>query len=188
MMSATADTADTAAKPVLSKRQRTERARKIKAEKRAAAVKAKMEGMPRPVAKSGEKVKPAKQSMAWRYMVGGQIDGAQYSAAVEYADLCLRCRDTKVSSYGDTRGGGDGSGLSEAQMTALRKVRTANDALEALELPTAAVVYAVCVDDWSAPDYLREYRLDPNKGLPLLRLGLDELARLWRMPVGRRST
>ena len=189
MMAAMADTADTAAKPVLSKRQRTERARKIKAEKRAAAISAKAAGgITARIAAKARRENPAKRSRAWRYMIGGQIDGAEYSAAVEYADLVLRVRDTKVGSYGDNRGGGDGGGVPEAQITAARKLRTADAALAALELPAASVVYAVCVDDWSAPDYMREWGLDPNKGLPLLKLGLQELARLWRMPVGRRST
>ncbi len=185
MMSAAADVA---AKPALSKRQRTERARQIKAEKRAAAIKAKAAGgITARIAAKARRENPAKRSRAWRYMIGGQIDGAEYSAAVEYTDLCHRCRDTKVSSYGDTRGGGDGSGVPEAQLAALRKLRAAQAALDALELPTRALVDAVCIDDWSAPDYMREWGLDQNKGLPLLKLGLRELARLWRMPVkGRR--
>lgn len=188
MTPAPADMADTAAKPVLSKRQRTEKARQIKAEKRALAVKAKLEGVTPKAMHEARKARienPAKRSRAWRYMVAGQIDGAEYSAAVEYADLVMRVRDTKVGSYGDNRGGSDGGGVPEAQLTAVRKLRAADAALGKLELPAQAVVYAVCVDDWSASDFLREYGLDANKGLPLLRLGLRELARLWRMPARR---
>ena len=192
MTPAPADMADTAAKPVLSRRQRTAKARQIKAEKRAAIIKAKLEGVTPKAMHEARKARienPAKRSRAWRYMVAGQIDGAEYSAAVEYADLQMRIRDTKVGSYGDSRGNGDGSGeVAEAQVTAVRKARLADAALDRLEPPTRAVVYAVCVDDWSAPDFLREYGLDANKGLPLLRQGLQELARLWRMPAkGKRG-
>lgn len=158
-------------------------ARAAKAEKRRARIATRQGEKALPKAKAGEKSRPGKGSMALRYMATGQIDGAQYSAAVEYTDLHLRCRDTKVSSYGDARGGGDGSGISEGQMAALRGVRDADRALSQLELPTAALVYAVCVEDWAASDWMRDIGLDANKGLPLLRLGLSELARMWRLPV-----
>lgn len=208
MTPAPADMADTAAKPVLSRRQRRkgrgrdflamqaggqaaslEIARAAKAEKRAARIKAKVEGglSARAIAKA-RKENPAKRSRAWRYMLAEQITGGQYSAAVEYADLHRRCQDTKVSSYGDTRGGGDGSGVSEAQLAALRKLKAAERALDAMELPIRALVDAVCFMDIAASDFMRDIELDPNKGLPLLRLGLNELARLWRMPVKRAAS
>lgn len=188
MTPAPADMADTAAKPALSRRQRTAKARQIKAEKRAAAVKARLEGH-KTVPRVTRRENPAKGSRILRYHLAGILDGAQYSAAVEYADLYRTCLDVKVASMGDTPRGGSSGGATvlDRRIAARQKLNRANEALERLEPPTAALVEAVCIHEWDASGWMGDIGLSMAKGVPLLRLGLDELARLWNMPRKRRA-
>jgi hypothetical protein len=186
MTSAAADMADVVVKPALSKRQRTERARKIKAEKRAAAIEAKRGR--KTVPKITRRENPAKGSRILRYHLAGILDGAQYSAAVEYADLCRTCQDVKSASMGDgARGGGGGSDVLDRRIAARQKLARANREMEKLEPPTAALVEAVCFHEWDASGWMRDIGLSVAKGIPLLKLGLDELARLWGMPRRRKG-
>ena len=179
---------DTAARPALSKRQRTEKARRIKAEKRAAAV-AEKQATHRTRPKITKRENPAKGSRILRYHSSGILDGAQYSAAVEYADLCRTCLDVKVASMGDSPRGGSQSGAGatvlDRRIAARQKLARANAALERLEPPTAALIEAVCFYEWDASGWMRDIGLDGHKGVTLLKLGLDELSRLWRMPRKR---